>query len=139
MGDMAQKAVLIVHDDPDMITALRLSLESAGYRVTSAEHNHQALEQILAAPPDLVIVDVAIEMASDPQVALSLRNPAARSPYKDYRRIPILMLVPSQTTASLRDGREEDYFPVDDTLAKPVDPDDLLNKVRVLIRTAAGG
>ncbi len=136
---MVSKTILIVHDDPDMITALRLSLESVGYRVASAENNPQALEQILAAPPDLVIVDVAIEMASDLQVALSLRSPASRSPYKDHRRIPILMLVPAQTTASLRDGREEDYFPVDDTLDKPVDPDDLLNKVEVLLHTAAGG
>jgi response regulator RpfG family c-di-GMP phosphodiesterase len=72
-------------------------------------------------------------MASDPQISLTLRNPAPQSPYASYRHIPILVLTPSHTTASLRLGSDEAYLPVDDFVDMPINPDMLLNKVNALI------
>jgi CheY-like chemotaxis protein len=130
---MANQRILIVHDDADMVTALRLPLESAGYEVLDASSNQDGLDKITETSPDLVILDVNLEMAADPQVSLALRNPAPHSQYAAYRHIPILVLTPSHTTSSLRFGPDEAYLPVDDFVDKPIDPDVLLEKVRALI------
>jgi DNA-binding response OmpR family regulator len=130
---IANKRILIVHDDLDMITALRLPLESAGYEVMDAGSNPEGLQKIKEITPDLVILDVALEMGAGLQISLALRNPAPNSPYAAYRHIPILMLTPAHTTTSLRAGPDEAYLPVDDYVDKPMDPDLLLEKVHALI------
>lgn len=130
---MAHEHILIVHNDPDMVTALRLTLESAGYQILDASTNQEGLQKIQADPPHLIILDVALEMASDFQMSLALRNPSPHSPYAAYRRIPILALTAPQTATSLRSGPDEAYLPVDDSIDKPVDPDVLLTKVHALI------
>ncbi|MBN1889960.1 MAG: response regulator [Thermoflexales bacterium] len=127
------KRVLIVHDDPDMVAALRLPLESAGYQVLEAGAGRDGLRQVAETRPELVILDVALEMAAACQVSLELRNPSPRSHYRAYRHIPILMLTPPHTAASLRSGTDEAYLPADDCLEKPLDPDVLLEKVHRLL------
>ena len=130
---MANKRILIVHDDPDMVTALRLILESASYQVVDVSSSQEGLQKLPELSPNLIILDAALEMASDPQISLALRNPASQSPYAAYRHIPILVLTPCHTTASLRFGSDEAYLPVDDSVEMPIDPDLLLNKVRALM------
>jgi len=130
---MANKRILIVHDDPDMVAALHLPLKLAGYDVLSASSNQEGLQKIQEFSPTLIILDAALETASDLQISLTLRNPAPQSPYASYRRIPILVLTPSHTTASLRLGSDEAYLPVDDFVDMPINPDMLLNKVNALI------
>jgi CheY-like chemotaxis protein len=130
---IANKRVLIVHDDPDMVAALRLTLDSVGYEILDVDTSQEGLQKVKEAAPDLIIVDAALETGADLQVALALRNPAPQSPYADYRHIPILMLTAPHTAASLRSGPDEAYLPVDDFVDKPIDPDVLLDKVRALI------
>lgn len=130
----ARKHILIVHNDPDMVTALRLPLEAAGYTVSASDTAEEGLRQISAAPPDLIILDAALEIATCYQVSLELRNPSPDSQYAAYRHIPILMLTAAHMTALPSCGPEEAYLPMDDFVEKPVDPDALLDKVRTLIR-----
>lgn len=130
---MARKRILIVHDDPDMVTVLRLILESDGYEVLDASSSQEGLQKIQELFPNLIILDAPLEMASDPQISLTLRNPASQSPYAAYRHVPILVLTPHHTTTSLRLGPDEAYLPVDDFVDMPIDPDLLLNKVRAFM------
>ena len=130
---MRQVRILVIHDDPDMVAALRLPLEAAGYEVLDASNNQEGLERIKEAAPALVILDAALETAPGLQVSLALRNPASDSPYGAYRRTPILMLTPSLTATALRCGPEEICLPVDDFVEKPLTPDVLLEKVAALI------
>ena len=130
---MANKRVLIVHDDPDMVTALRLTLESDGYEVLDAGTNQEALQKVKEHAPVLVVLDAALETKADLQISLALRNPAPQSPYAAYHHIPILMLTAPHTAASLRSGPDEAYLPVDDFVDKPIDPNVLLEKVHSLI------
>ncbi len=132
--DTTMKRILVVHDDPDMVTALRLPLESVGYQVLEAGACQDGLQKVAETQPDLIILDVAMEMAACLQVSLELRNPSPRSHYRAYRHIPILMLTPPHTAASLRSGLDEAYLPADDSVEKPVDPDALLEKVHGLLR-----
>ena len=130
---MTKKRILIVHDDPDMVAALHLPLESAGYDVLDASSNQEGLQKIQEFSPTLIILDAILETASNLQISLALRNPAPQSPYASYRHIPILVLTPSHTTASLRLGSDEAYLPVDDFVDMPINPDMLLDKVNTLI------
>ena len=126
--------ILIIEDDPDMVTALRIPLEANGYEVFTASSGKEGLEKVKEVVPDLIILDVMMETTTAGfQVSLQLRSPAADSEYAAYRDIPILILTAIHTTTSLRFGPDEAYLPVDDFLDKPVDPDVLLDKVRALL------
>ena len=126
--------ILIIDDDPDMVTALRLPLEANGYELAVASTGKEGLEKVKEVDPDLIILDVMMETTTAGfQVSLELRSPDSDSEYADYRDVPILMLTAIHTTTELRFGPDEAYLPVDDFVDKPVDPDVLLEKVRKLI------
>ncbi len=126
--------ILIVEDDPDMVTALRMPLEASGYEVYVASSGQEGLQKVKEVNPDLIILDVMMETTTAGfQVSLQLRSPDPKSEYAPYRNIPILILTAIHTTTSLRFGPDEAYLPVDDFVDKPIDPEVLLSKVRALI------
>ena len=126
--------ILLIEDDPDMVTALRIPLEASGYEVFTASSGKEGLEKVKEVVPDLIILDVMMETTTAGfQVSLELRSPDPDSEYAPYRSIPILILTAIHTTTSLRFGPDEAYLPVDDFLDKPVDPDVLLGKVQALL------
>ena len=126
--------ILVIEDDVDMVTAIRMPLEANGYEVLAAATGEEGLQEVKQAEPDLIILDVMMETTTAGfQVSLKLRDPDENSEYAAYRHIPILMLTAIHTTTSLRFGPDEAYLPVDDFVDKPIDPDVLLKKVRALI------
>jgi two-component system alkaline phosphatase synthesis response regulator PhoP len=126
--------ILVIEDDPDMLAALRMPLESNGYEMIAAATAEEGLQKVKEVEPDLIILDVMLETTTAGfQVSLQLRSPDPRSEYAAYRPIPILLLTAIHTTTSLRFGPDEAYLPVDDFVEKPIEPDVLLEKVRALI------
>ena len=126
--------ILVIEDDADMVTALRMPLEANGYEVVAAATGEEGLQKVKEEEPDLIILDVMMETTTAGfQVSLELRSPAADSEYAAYRNVPILMLTAIHTTTSLRFGPDEAYLPVDDFVDKPIDPDVLLAKVGALV------
>lgn len=129
--------ILIIDDDPDMVLALRLCLEQAGHQVIDAKNGAEGLEKIKADRPDLIILDVMMDTATEGfQLALKLRSRDPDSELAPYSKTPIIMLTAIHTTTPLRFGPEEDYLPVDDFIDKPIDPDTLVQKVAALLGTA---
>lgn len=126
--------ILIIDDDPDMVLALRLCLEDAGYEIIEAGSGNEGLEKVKSENPDLIVLDAMMDTATEGfQVALTLRSPDPESEYTLYRQIPILMLTAIHTTTPLRFGPDEDYLPVDDFIEKPLEPDLLAQKVKELL------
>jgi DNA-binding response OmpR family regulator len=126
--------ILAIEDDPDMLAAIRMPLEANGYEVFTATTGKEGLEKVKEIEPDLIILDVMMETTTAGfQVSLELRSPDDDSEYADYRDTPILMLTAIHTTTSLRFGPDEAYLPVDDFVDKPIDPDELLEKVDALV------
>ena len=126
--------ILIVDDDPDIVLALRLCLEDAGYEIIEAGNGDEGLEKVKSENPDLIVLDAMMDTATEGfQVALTLRNSDPKSEYAPYRQIPILMLTAIHTTTPLRFGPDEDYLPVDDFIEKPLDPGLLVQKVKDLL------
>jgi CheY-like chemotaxis protein len=122
--------ILVIDDDPDTVLACRLALENAGYTVEEAKNGRLGLEKIKADRPDLIILDVMMDTATEGfQLALKLRSPDPTSEWAEFRKIPILMLTAIHSTTPLRFETDIDYLPVDLFVDKPIDPEDLVGKV----------
>ena len=128
---MANEKILIIDDDDDLVYAMRLPLQAAGYQVFRAATGDEGLRKVKEVQPDLIILDVMMDTTTAGfQVSLALRRPTANSEYEAYRNIPILMLTAIHSTTPLRFAPDQDYLPVDAFIEKPIEPDMLLAKVR---------
>jgi CheY-like chemotaxis protein len=113
---------------------MRLALEASGYQVLSASSGAEGLRLVKEIVPDLIILDVMMDYTTEGfQVSLELRSPDSDSEYAPYRDIPILMLTALHSTTPLRFGPDEDYLPVDDFVEKPLEPSELVEKVKKLL------
>ncbi len=127
--------ILIIDDDPDIVLAARLCLESAGHHVTSARDGAEGLQEMKAARPDLIVLDVMMDTATAGfQLALKLRGAQPDPELAPFGDIPILMLTAIHTTTPLRFGPDKDFLPVDEFIDKPFEPDDLIDKVAKLLK-----
>ncbi len=115
--------VLVAEDD----RALRESLEAAigldGYRVSFASDGAQALTAVVETEPDVLVLDVSMPYVDGLSVARTLR---ARG-----NRTPILMLTARDTVADRVAGLDAG---ADDYLVKPFALDELLARLRALLR-----
>ncbi len=130
--------ILMIDDDPDIVLATRIPLEANGYDFYAAHTSSEGLEKVKDIEPDLIILDVMMETATDGfQLSLKLRDPSPQAEYAAHRHIPILMLTAVHTTTPLRFSPDEDYLPVDAFLDKSTSPDKLLAKVKELLEVEA--
>ena len=128
----AKKTVLLVDDDADFVEMNRVLLEDSGYAVRVAYSGRQCLEEVAARRPDLIILDMVMEKASDGfDVSRELRN-------SEYTKgIPLVMITSVNDTIPFRIEPDSTWLPVDTLIEKPVDPALLLSIVnRVLGGTA---
>lgn len=126
--------ILIIDDDPDIVLAVRMSLEAEGYEVIEASSGAQGIDVIKAERPDLIILDVMMETKTEGfQMALKLHSPDPTSEFVEYKDIPILMLTAIHSTTPLRFEPDIDYLPVELFVDKPIDPEDLVGKVEWLL------
>ena len=114
--------VLVIEDDEDIAQALQRSLRMEGYEVRSAADGEAALEQGRAFAPDLVILDLGLPKVDGLEVARSLR--AADD-------VPILILTARDALESRVEGLDSG---ADDYLVKPFERQELLARMRALLR-----
>jgi DNA-binding response OmpR family regulator len=127
---MSEK-ILVVDDDPDILEATAMILESQGYEVVTARDGVEGLANLKAENPDLLILDLLMPKMDGFAVCKELQDPR----WSKYRGIPILILTSVREEASrrryeLETGLELD---VDDYVEKPMSPDVLLERVGKLI------
>ena len=127
-----QGKILVVDDDPDILEALTMILESQGYQVVSAKDGIDGLATLKAEKPDLMILDLLMPKMDGFAVCKELQDPR----WSKYRDIPILILTSVREEASrrryeLETGLELD---VDDYVEKPISPDILLERVERLVK-----
>jgi DNA-binding response OmpR family regulator len=119
--------ILIVDDDPDIVEAGRLVLEKEGYEVDSGSNYADGMNKVEAFKPDLLILDVMMEEPDD-----GLRF--AREMRRKGHSIPILMLTSVNAAMGLSIGKDDEVVPVDEFQEKPVDPANLVDKVKRLLQ-----
>ena len=90
--------ILVVDDDPDILDAVTMILESQGYQVFSARDGLEGLATLKAENPDLMILDLMMPKMDGFAVCKELQDPR----WSKYRDIPILMLTSVREEASRR-------------------------------------
>lgn len=131
--------ILVIDDDPDIVLAVRMCLEDAGHQVAEARNSEEGLARIKAERPDLIVLDVMMDSATEGfQVALKLHSADPVSDLAAFRDIPILMLTAIHSTTPLRFGPDEDYLPVQAFIDKPIEPELLVQKVSELLGEKSG-
>jgi signal transduction histidine kinase/ActR/RegA family two-component response regulator len=124
-GTLGALDVLLVEDDADTREALQIVLQNHGSRVRSVASVRQALEAYDAQPPDLVISDVGMPGETGYVLIRAIRD---HEEGRSHRTLAIAITgfaSREDHAAALRAG-------FDEHVAKPVEPDDLLARVRVL-------
>jgi DNA-binding response OmpR family regulator len=124
--------ILVVDDDPDILDAVALILESQGYEVVTARDGIEGLANLKAEQPDLMILDLMMPKMDGFAVCKELQDPR----WSKYKDIPILILTSVREEASRRRYELETglALDVDDYVEKPMSPDVLLKRVSTLIK-----
>ena len=124
--------ILVVDDDPDILDAVIMILESRGYEVSTARDGVEGLANLKEVKPDLMILDLLMPKMDGFAVCKELQDPR----WSKYRNIPILMLTSVREDASRRRYELETGLElnVDDYIEKPFSPDMLLERVGKLIK-----
>lgn len=121
-----QKTILVVDDDPDILDAITLTLEYAGYNVTTSEKADYA-EKLLDkrnSLPKLIILDVLLSGMDGRTICKKLKAS------KKTKKIPIIMI-----SAHPDADKSTRMVGADDFLAKPFEVDELLSKVASFVGT----
>jgi two-component system response regulator MprA len=118
--------ILIAEDDRAVRDALVRALRLEGYTVAAAINGAEALEAVRQGEPDVLLLDVSMPMVDGLTVARVLRSEGSR--------LPILMLTARTETSDRVAGLDAG---ADDYLPKPYDLDELLARVRALLRRSS--
>jgi CheY-like chemotaxis protein len=121
--------VLVVDDDPDFVEITRTILEANKYSVTTAASGDEALQSMRKDLPDLVLLDVMMSTILD---GLNLSHVMSEDPA--LREVPIVMVSSITDSPSAGMFPTDEYIPIDAWISKPVQPDDLLNKVAQFVK-----
>ena len=119
------KCVLVVDDDAGVRALLVELLERAGYTVAQASSGAEAIEKLHEASPALIISGVQMAGGSGYEVCRTLRRELGRD-------VPFIFLSGTRTEPYYRVAGFE--FGADDYMTKPFDPEELLARVRALLR-----
>jgi two-component system KDP operon response regulator KdpE len=117
--------VLVVDDEPQIVRGLKIILRDAGYAVESAETKAQALALLASRPPDALVLDLVLPDGQGVEVCREVRR---------WSRLPILVL------SAVGDEREKVRAldaGADDYVTKPFGTDELLARLRAVMRRSA--
>jgi len=115
--------IIIVDDDPNIRELVRILLKNGGFDSCEAIDGRDALRMISAENPDLAIIDLMMPNIDGYELCRSLR--------KYYENLPVLMLTAKGELPAKIKGFESG---ADDYLTKPFEGDELILRVRALLR-----
>jgi two-component system response regulator MprA len=115
--------ILVVDDDPALRTALDRALKLEGYRTSFAHDGRQALQMMTSGAPDAVILDLGLPLMDGVEVCRRVRERGNRT--------PVLMLTARDAVSDRVEGLDAG---ADDYLVKPFALDELLARLRALLR-----
>jgi len=122
IGMQPKTNILIVDDDPRLLRLVRVNLERVGFQVASATSGLAALDQLALEPPDAVVLDVTMPGMDGFTLTQRIR---------EVSDVPIIFLTAMGEQAQKVRGLE---IGGDDYLTKPFDPDELVARLRALLR-----
>jgi two-component system, OmpR family, KDP operon response regulator KdpE len=124
---MKATTILVVDDEPQIRRVLRATLSAQGYSVVEAHDGQEALEQLRIQRPDLVLLDMNMPVADGLEACREIRRGS---------EIPIIMLT---VRSAEKDKVHALDAGADDYVVKPFGIQELLARVRAVLRRGSSG
>jgi two-component system, OmpR family, alkaline phosphatase synthesis response regulator PhoP len=120
----SKKTIMVVDDNPDIITIVRTILEGKGYNVASASGGPELLNYLQSEKPDLIILDIMMPEMDGLEVLTRLKGVA------DTSSIPIILLTAKVQYEDVLGGYKlgADYY-----ITKPFTSTQLINGINLLL------
>lgn len=123
---LRKKRVLIVEDEDSASKFLSLRLKKLGFEVSAAADGMTGLQEVMASPPDLVILDLMLPKLPGEEICKAIRE----SFDEQVAKIPVIMLTGKDSMVDKILGK---VIGADAYLTKPYEFDDLLTEIRRII------
>ena len=120
----SKKSILVVDDNPDIVTIVKTILEGKGFGVQSAINGSEAFSQLGEQKPDLIILDVMMPQMDGLEVLRKLRETP------DYLSIPVILLTAKVQYEDVLKGYKlgADYY-----ITKPFTSSQLINGINFML------
>ena len=123
----SKKTILVLDDEPDIVTFLTTLLEDNGYRVVSAPDGAKGLEMARAEKPDLISLDISMPEKSGVKFYRELKDDP------DLGKIPVVMVTGvSDDFQQFISGRRQ-VPPPEGYISKPIEEEKFLKTIADLI------
>jgi len=123
---MPEKTIYVIEDEPSIAEVVSLYLRRAGYQVQSAADGQAAQQMLEKRLPDLVVLDLMLPGVDGYTLTRWLR---------DRSDVPIIMLTSRREEMDRIAGLE---MGADDYIVKPFSPQELVSRVRAVLRRGGG-
>jgi two-component system KDP operon response regulator KdpE len=123
----SKPAILVVDDEPQILRVMRASLPARGYEVKTAPGGEEALDEIRKEMPDLIILDLVMPGLSGLEACQRIR---------EFSSVPIIVL---SAKGSETDKIAALDLGADDYVTKPFSLDELLARIRAVLRRSLAG
>ncbi len=119
---MAKELVLVVDDEPNIVSLLKYSLEQQGFEVICASDGNEAIQLARREHPDLILLDIMLPGQTGIDVTRTLRKES---------KVPIIMVTAKGEEIDKVLGLE---MGADDYVPKPFSPRELVARVKAVLR-----
>lgn len=126
------RKVVVVDDEPDICSLLRIALKGAGYDVLTANDGEAGRALIEKTKPDLVLLDVKMPKMNGYEVMVALK--------KDPKLagIPVIIMTSLTEKSAKPDDEWRQSLGVSDFLSKPFDSNEMLERVNRVLGKPSG-
>ena len=121
---MSDITVLVVDDDPVIVRLLQVNFEMEGYTVLTAADGAEAIDQVRAGRPDVVVCDIMMPKLNGLEVVERLRAD------EDTADVPVILLSAKAQTSEIQRGID---IGAADYVTKPFDPLELIERVQQVL------
>jgi CheY-like chemotaxis protein len=121
------KTVLIVDDEPDVVTWISTLLEDNGYSTVSAQNGEEALNRIKDARPDLVTLDISMPGTSGVRFYRDMKE------NDEWKAIPIVVVTGISDDFKQFISTRRQVPPPEGYISKPIEEKEILELVKKLI------
>ena len=124
---MSDKRILVIDDEPDVVTYLTTLLEDNGYATISAKDGVEGLEKVNSEMPDLILLDITMPEKSGVRFYRDVRE------NDELKSIPVVMVTGVMPQFEKFISTRRQVPPPDGYISKPVDSEKLLGKIKELL------
>jgi CheY-like chemotaxis protein len=126
---MSKKRILVVDDEPDVLTYLKTLFEDNGYETLSARNGNEALEQAGSQSPDLITLDMAMPDKTGVRAYRTLKEEAAT------KAIPVIIVTGVGEEMNTFLSKMKGFVKPEGFMAKPIDPEKLLAMASEILKS----